>query len=135
MAAPFTRSIVCPVLIGRSSLLDTLVLLIEQAHSGHGQTVLIAGEAGIGKSRLLAEAITSLCSSQLRSASPAALILEGRCFEPDRSLPYAPLLDLLRTFLASHSPNDLATLAGPSASELVKLLPELAAFLPELFPG
>lgn len=135
MAAPFTRSIICPVLIGRSSLLDTLVLLIEQARSGHGQTVLIAGEAGIGKSRLLAEAITSLRSSQLPSASPATLILEGRCFEPDRSFPYAPLLDLLRSFLTAHSPDSLAVLLGPTASELIKFFPELAPLLPEFLPA
>ena len=135
MAVPFTRSIVCPILIGRGSHLDTLVQFIEQAYKGYGQTVLISGEAGIGKSRLVAEAIRQARPSHSQTPSPAALILEGRCFEPDRSLPYAPFLDVLRSFLASHSPQDLAALLGPTAADLVKLLPELAAFVPEFTPG
>src|ERR1700730_14025953 len=57
MRASFTRLLVCPVLIGRGPLLDTLVQLIEQARGGHGQTALIAGEAGIGKSRVVADAL------------------------------------------------------------------------------
>src|SRR5438132_7341001 len=99
MAVPVTQSIVCPVLIGRQSHLDSLVQFIEQAYSGHGQTILVSGEAGIGKSRLIAEAIKYTRASHSRTASPATLILEGRCFEPDRSLPYARFLDLLRSFL------------------------------------
>ena len=135
MAAPVTRSIVCPVLIGRRSHLDSLVQFIGQAHSGQGQTVLISGEAGIGKSRLVAEAIRYIHTSRAQTASPAPLILEGRCFEPDRSLPYAPFLDVLRSFLAAHSPQNLTELLGPTTSDLVKLLPELAAFVPEHTPG
>jgi DNA-binding CsgD family transcriptional regulator len=133
MAAPFTRSIICPVFIGRGLYIDALVQLIEQACSGHGQTVLIAGEAGIGKTRLVAEALATLRSSRSQDRTP--MVLQGRCFELDRSLPYAPLLDLLRSFLASHSPNDLAAALDPTASALVKLLPELADLLPGPAPG
>jgi predicted ATPase len=123
--------IVCPVLIGRTSSLAALVQLMEQACSGNGHTALIAGEAGTGKSRLVTEAIQRLRSSRY----PAALLLQGRCFEPDRSFPYAPLLDLLRSFLGSHSLDELIALLGPSAPHLVKLLPELATLLPERVSG
>jgi DNA-binding CsgD family transcriptional regulator len=133
MAAPFTRSIICPVLIGRGPHIDALVQVIEQAWSGHGQTVLISGEAGIGNTRLVAEALASSHASRSQDTSP--LVLQGRCFEPDRSLPYAPLLDLLRSFLASHSAEDIAAALDPSARALVKLLPELATFLPESLPA
>jgi len=57
-----------------------------------GQTALIAGEAGVGKSRLVAE-----ISARARGRGRA--VMQGRCFEPDRALPYMPLLDLLRTYL------------------------------------
>jgi len=134
MAVPLTRSIVCPMLIGRRSHLDTLLQFMEQANSGHGQTVLISGEAGIGKSRLVAETIRYARSSESQTKSSAALILEGRCFEPDRALPYAPFLDLLRSFLAMQSPDEVARLLDPTASELVKLLPEFADYVPELVP-
>ena len=89
MTAPFETPIVCPVLIGRERQFDILLRLVDQARAGQGQTTLIAGEAGIGKSRLIAELKPAATSRGLT-------ILQGRCFEPDRVLPYAPLLDLLR---------------------------------------
>ncbi len=134
MTAPITRSIVCPVFIGRQSHLDALVQCIEQTHSGHGQTILVSGEAGIGKSRLITEAIRNTRASHSQTTSPTTLILEGRCFEPDRSLPYAPFLDVVRSFLTSYSQQDLAALLGSAAAELARLLPEFTAFVPELTP-
>ena len=124
--------IVCPVFIGRTSSLEALLRLMEQACGGRGQTVLITGEAGVGKSRLVTEALVSLRSSQWQAASP--LVLQGRCFESDRALPYAPFLDLLRSFLASHSPDEIIASLGPTAAELAKLLPEFAAVLPHRVP-
>ena len=132
MAASFTTSIICPVLIGRGSQLETLFQLMEKGCAGQGQTVLVTGEAGIGKSRLVTEAVKRLNLSRLQIRQPAALILLGHCFEQDAVLPYAPLLDVLRTFFVSRSPGDIARFLGPTATELVKLLPELATPLPNL---
>ena len=56
MGAPFHKPVVCPVLIDRISDLATLHALIDQALSGQGQVALLSGEAGVGKSRLVAEA-------------------------------------------------------------------------------
>jgi ATP/maltotriose-dependent transcriptional regulator MalT len=135
METSISRSLVCPVLIGRRPLLDALVQLIEQSRSGQGQTVLIVGEAGIGKSRIVEDALKQARASQAEPASPAPLILEGHCFESDRLLPYAPLLDLLRSFLASRSVENIIACLGQDAPELVKLLPELHTFLPDLTPA
>jgi len=107
---------------------------MEQAYRGHGQTVLISGEAGIGKSRIVAETIRHAHSSDVQAESQAALILEGRCFEPDHALPYAPFLDVLRSFLSMHSLDAAVELLGPNAAELAKLLPEFADQLPDLAP-
>ena len=89
MATLFETPIVCPALFGRERQLDLLSRLLEQARAGRGHTGLIVGEAGIGKSRLLAELKATAIEQGL-------VILQGRCFEPDRVLPYTPLLDLLR---------------------------------------
>jgi predicted ATP-dependent serine protease len=43
------------VLVGRAEYVDALGRIVEQAGAGHGHVVLITGEAGVGKSRLLAE--------------------------------------------------------------------------------
>ncbi|MGH2616534.1 MAG: helix-turn-helix transcriptional regulator, partial [Thermomicrobiales bacterium] len=127
MAIPFDRPIVCPVLVGRDAHLGALQSVLEQAKAGFGQTVLVTGEGGIGKSRLVAE--------MKPHAEPAGfLILQGNSFEPDRSLPYAPILDLLRSSVASLS-GDTALRMASVAPELRTLLPELAAFLPEVAPS
>jgi predicted ATPase len=128
MAVPFERSIICPVLIGRATQLAALDRRLDSARAAHGQVTLVVGEAGIGKSRLVAEA-------QARAVEQGFAILQGRCFEPDRALPYAPLLDLLRAFLATHVVDEIANVLGPSAAELVTLLPELADALPDVVPG
>lgn len=128
MTAPFETPIVCPVLIGRERQFDLLLRLIDQARIGQGQTTLIAGEAGIGKSRLIAELKPAATSQGLT-------ILQGRCFEPDRVLPYAPLLDLLRSWLAGRAAHEVADMLADQAAELIRLLPELAAHLPSTLPN
>src|SRR5262249_30822550 len=127
MTLPLERTVVCPVLIGRAPYVDALERTLEQVRGGAGRTVLIAGEAGIGKTRLVAEA-------RLRAAGRGFLLLQGNCFEPDRSLAYGPILDLLRAFTATQTPEELDEALGPAAPEVLKLLPELAARLPEVAP-
>ncbi len=94
--------------------------------------MLLAGEAGVGKSRLVAE-VRRLAT---RDYLP---ILEGHCLEHDLVFPYAPLIDALRAFLGSGRDQTLdatpAELLGPLAAELVKLLPELALTIPNLQPA
>ena len=119
------QPVVCPVLIGRSAEIAALQERIEAAARGQGGIVLLSGEAGIGKSRLLAEL--------QRSASALGFqLLGGQCFPTDRSCPYAPLLDLLRAFLAPLSATQIATMLGASARALFPLLPEQVQHLPEL---
>jgi class 3 adenylate cyclase/DNA-binding CsgD family transcriptional regulator len=104
MAASFVQPVVCPVLIGRTSKLDVLQQRIHSASDGHGQTVLIAGEAGVGKSRLVAEA-------KAYAAARGFLVLQAACFPQDSACPYAPLIDLLRTRLAGRAAS--AIMAAP----------------------
>ena len=111
-------------MVGRTSYLDLLKQRLDEARGGHGQTLLLAGEAGIGKSRLVAEAKAWAHQNGLA-------IFQGNCFEPDRVLPYAPILDLLRDFIASHSAEALK----PYTPELVKLIPELGVILPNITPS
>src|SRR3990172_5911851 len=128
MVAPLDKTVVCPVLIGRAPHLESLERLIGQVCSGRGQTALIAGEAGVGKSRLVAETRAQISSKQ----SQSVLTLQGNCFEPDSTLPYAPLLDLLRAFFANRPSDELAAYLDHSTQPLTRLLPELAPLLPDL---
>jgi DNA-binding CsgD family transcriptional regulator len=126
-----SRSIISPVLIGRVREMEALEMALRAARQGAGQIVLLAGEAGVGKSRLVAEI-------RQRAAGESFTILEGCCFERDLLFPYAPLVDALRAFLAAGSPQGatvaIVDLLGALAAELVKLLPELALVLPQVQP-
>src|SRR5512140_1874797 len=99
--------------------METLERALAVAASGSGRCVLVVGEAGIGKSRLVAEL-------RSRAAARQFAVLQGYCFEQDVSFPYAPWIDALRAFLAPKSPAQISELLGVAAPELVKLLPELA---------
>ena len=91
----FDKSVVCPVLIGRESDLQRLDRLVSQSQEGSGQIALIAGEAGIGKSRLIREV-----KGRARQGS---MILEGSCFQTESVLPYAPAPGSLPEFFCDTS--------------------------------
>jgi DNA-binding CsgD family transcriptional regulator/tetratricopeptide (TPR) repeat protein len=119
------KPVVCPILIGRNAEMAVLQERLEAAEHRQGGVVLLCGEAGIGKSRLLAEL--------QRSASDHGFqLLGGQCFPADRSCPYAPLFDLLHAFLAPLSATRIARALGSSARALFPLLPEQVQHLPEL---
>ena len=89
MNLPLSQSILCPQLIGREIHLEIMEQFPSQAGAGYGQTILVAGEAGWGKSRLVAEFKT-------RAAHQNWRIWQGYCFENERALPYALVVDWLR---------------------------------------
>jgi DNA-binding CsgD family transcriptional regulator len=128
MTVPVDKPITCPVLIGRARELAVLKSLIDGARCGHGRIALVSGEAGIGKSRLLAEAKTY-------AASQGFLLLQGSCFPTDTSCPFAPLLDLLRAFLAHPSTAEAATDLKSFARVLFPILPDLELLFPDPSPS
>src|SRR5689334_3283264 len=128
MSGPLYQSVLCPVLVGRAPLVAALERLTERTGAGRGATALLAGEAGIGKSRLVTEV-------RGRAGRRGMTILVSHCFEPNRVLPYAPLFDLLRGLPGGQCRNHMHTL-GPAAGDLAALLPELVTLglLPEGTP-
>ena len=125
METLFGTPVICPVLIGRTSELAALHLCVEQVERGKGQVALLSGEAGIGKSRLVAE-------TKIYATAQGFLLLQGQCFPTDRTCPYAPLLDLLRLHLAASPPEQAVEEIGPLASTLSPLLPDLLPQLSDL---
>ncbi len=125
MLLSVTKSVICPIVVGRALHLATLKEFIAGAQQSRGMTLILSGEAGIGKSRLVAEA-------KILATTMGLTVLQGRCFESDSKIPYAPLLDLLRSVFAAYSSRELTELLSPYATALIKLLPELAILWPEL---
>jgi DNA-binding CsgD family transcriptional regulator/tetratricopeptide (TPR) repeat protein len=112
-------------LIARALHLEALGQALRETRTGYGRAILISGEAGVGKSRLLRE---------FRASLPEIANAEGNCTAESAAIPYAPLIDSLRRCFARRSPEQVAELLGPHAGEIVKLLPELAAIVPGVSP-
>ncbi|HEX5141217.1 MAG TPA: AAA family ATPase [Dehalococcoidia bacterium] len=117
MTAAPDRSFVSPVLIGRAAQLDVIRRCLDRAFNGEPVTVLLSGEAGIGKSRLVAETAAA-------ARSLGFSIIQGNCFEQDAALPYSAILELLRSGFTSQQ-EDLMRLIGPLSGEIAKIAPEL----------
>jgi DNA-binding CsgD family transcriptional regulator len=116
-----------PPLVARAFQIEALQSVLAGVRGARGQCVLVTGEAGVGKSRLVREFREDAVES-------GVLALQGNCIESDRGLPLAPIVDALRRGLAARPPGEAAHLLGPLAPELVKLLPELSLTLPGLEP-
>ena len=109
-----------PVLVGRVEELAALDAAFERVRAGR-PPVLIGGEAGVGKSRLVSE-----FAGRARAAS-ATRVLCGYCLELGADgLPFAPFTGVLRELVHDLGADGVAALLpGQSARELGLLLPEL----------
>ena len=88
--------------------------------------MVIGGEAGIGKTRLVDEFAT-------RVAARDGTLLSGSCLPTGgRATPYAPFVEALRGCIRAVEPGRLPALLGPGRRELGRLLPELEAVIPRL---
>ena len=128
MAMHLDYDVICPALIGRDPQLAAVRRVLARGREGNGSVALIVGEAGIGKSRLLRATI-----EEARAAG--FFVLHGAAFESERTLPYAPLLDLLRLFASNASRPVFGHVLGPAASELTAFFPELRPMLPDAEPS
>jgi predicted ATPase/DNA-binding CsgD family transcriptional regulator len=121
------KPIVSPVLVGRTQEMERLQHALDTVQRETGQCIILTGDAGVGKSRLLTEI-------RHRADAEHFLTLQGYCFEQDLSFPYAPLIDAMRTHLAQRTPFEIGEILGPFAAEIVKLMPELELILLDLQP-
>ncbi|MBV9830095.1 MAG: AAA family ATPase [Marmoricola sp.] len=118
-------SLVSPRFVGRTEELDHLLRTADEVRAGSTASCLVAGEAGVGKSRLVAELAQRLESDGWR-------VLTGRCVElGGDGLPLAPLADVLRTLALTTTPEQLDDFLGAARRELVWLLPDLAGAAPD----
>jgi DNA-binding NarL/FixJ family response regulator len=106
----------CSIVVGRDAELTTISRYLAEPR---GRSLFITGEAGIGKTRLVRE-------TAVRGSAAGRQVLEGRCFEADRQVPFAPIQDLLRAGLSQQSED-----GEWAEQELIVLLPELHRSRPQ----
>ena len=113
------RATVSPSLVGRDADLDALRDAYAESVAGSTRAVLVGGEAGIGKTRLVGEF--------LRSLPAEAIVLRGQSVDFDRDAPpYAPILSALRSLAQEVGEEALFDASGPTGDALSLLLPELS---------
>jgi predicted ATPase len=112
-------------LIGRDRELDALRARLAVAGRGGGGLVVLAGEAGIGKTRL-ARAFAAAADLE------GATVLWGGCYEGDWQPAYGPWVEALSGFLRSLAPEQRDRLFGPVAPVLAPLIPPLRTVFPRL---
>ncbi len=114
--------------VGRSRELALLFGLVERLAEGAGCTVLVEGEPGIGKSRLMREVAFHAGARRMPT-------LATNCYEIERATPYQPVIDLVTQALDRVADAALRALAPVSLAELAALVPEIGeriAGLPQL---
>jgi DNA-binding SARP family transcriptional activator len=121
-APPPAPAPIAGAFVGRRLELDRLRSAWTEVRGGRRRAVLMAGEAGIGKTRLAAE-LAALAEHD------GATVLAGRC-EQHLGVPYLPLREAIGRHLAEAPAERLPALLGPRAGELVRFWPELAWRLP-----
>ncbi len=123
-AAPAALLLPGTPLVGRDAQYQSLVDLMDSAGSS-GHVVLLHGEAGIGKSRMLQEA---LAHAQRRGLPTLAT----NCYEIERSIAYQPVMDLASQAVAAVAQTRLRSIAPVLLAEIAALVPGITACLPAL---
>ncbi|MDQ1725812.1 MAG: hypothetical protein QOG52_2840, partial [Frankiaceae bacterium] len=111
--------LVSPLLVGRSAEMAVLEAALSRAAGGDPAVVIVGGEAGVGKSRVLVE-FTDVATAA------GGRVLAGQCVEVGGDgTPFAPVVDMLRTLARTTPAAELEELLGRGKRELARLLPEL----------
>ncbi len=98
---------------------------MERARDGAGSLLLIGGEAGVGKTRLVEEATVEARRLGLR-------VLTGHCVDQQGAPPYLPTIEHIEEAARQVSPEALRQALGENAPEIAKLMPELRLRYPDI---
>jgi DNA-binding CsgD family transcriptional regulator len=111
-----------PVLVGRGDQLSVLDAALRPSGRGEPSVVLVGGEAGVGKSRLMSEFAA-------RATAAGARVLAGGCVElGTEGLPFAPFTAVLRELVRDLGPDGVAALLPSGVTrDFARLLPEFGA--------
>lgn len=111
--------------VGRVEERGALQQRLEAAIRGQGSLVLVGGEPGIGKTRLVSE-------MALHAIDRGLQVLSGRAYETEGMPPYLPFVEALQQHVRNRRPDELRAELDGNAPYLAKLLPDLHRLLPEI---
>src|SRR3954471_17777894 len=106
------------VLIGRVEVLEVLLSATQDPRAGASRLLLVTGEPGMGKTRLLHEATS-------RSPELGVRAVRATCWDGDGTPAFWPWTQILRGCAEGRTRPELRTRWGPRAGEALALVPEL----------
>jgi DNA-binding NarL/FixJ family response regulator len=111
--------------VGREAELAALGADLDAAAGGRGGVVLVAGEPGIGKTRLVEELAA-------QATACGALVLWGRCWEGEGAPAFWPWIQVVRGYIQTVDPTALRSEMGAGAADIAQLVPSIRERLPDL---
>jgi class 3 adenylate cyclase/tetratricopeptide (TPR) repeat protein len=105
-------------LVGRAAELAQLTSAFDDAVSGRGHLVMVVGEPGIGKSRLVEELA-------VYAGIRGAAVCWGHCYEGELAMPYLPFVEAFRSYVRDRPDDELRTELSGGAPEVATLVSEL----------
>jgi DNA-binding CsgD family transcriptional regulator len=111
--------------VGREAELAALTADLDAALAGSGGVVLVAGEPGIGKTRLAEELAA-------QATARGGLVLWGRCWEGEGAPAFWPWIQIVRAYVQTSDPTTLRHDMGAGAADLAELIPAVRDCLPGL---
>lgn len=119
---PMRRRATSPLFVGRGNEAGVLQAALRAAGEGQPALVFVAGDAGVGKTRLVRH-----LEDHVREQG--ALVLRGECLALSGEFPYAPIVGALRDAGQGALAGGLARLTPASQGEIARLVPEISAQL------
>ena len=113
--------------VGREREMGELNAALDDAISGHGRLVMLAGEPGIGKTRTAQELAS-------HAETLGARVLWGWCYEREGAPPYWPWVQPVRSYVQATDAEQLRSQMGPGAADIGEVIPELREKLQDLGP-
>ncbi len=124
---PVTSAPRRPIFVGREAELGRMSAICDEVLVGRGQAILVTGDAGIGKTRLVEE-------FGARARAAAASVVVGAAREEEGVPAFWPWVESLRGLIDALDDLELSRLLGLGAAELAELMPAIAARLPDVPP-
>ena len=111
--------------VGRRNEVEIFTRVLQQARAGHGQTLALVGEAGMGKSRLVYEFTHTYLPADW-------VVLEGTSVSYGKATPYYPLIELMRRYFLIQEGENSDAIRAKVAGHLLKLDRRLVEAIPPL---
>ncbi|HMG25632.1 MAG TPA: AAA family ATPase, partial [Acidimicrobiia bacterium] len=109
--------------VGRVTERELLAGHIAAAQGGSGRVVVVRGEPGVGKTRLVEEAVVGVAPGR---------VLWGRCQEMEGAPAYWPWIQALRAYVAATPPERLCAELGDDGPLVARLVPSICARCPDI---